>query len=74
LEQLLSTANALRQDGFLLTTPRTFGCARSIGLKPTKRWFIASANKGRIAQMFLESKQRGLFISMSEGKGAPVLP
>jgi len=40
--------------------------------KPTKRWFIASANQERIAQMFLWSKQRGPFISVPTGRGALV--
>jgi hypothetical protein len=42
------------------------------GPKPTKRWFIASANRGRMAQMFLEGKQRGPFIPLPSGRGALV--
>jgi hypothetical protein len=42
------------------------------GPKPIKRWFIASANQERIAQMFLMCKQRGLFINAPTGRGALV--
>ena len=68
VEQLLSTENVFRQDGLFLATPRTFGCARSTRPKPTTRWFIASANRPNTAQMFLESKGRGPFIPLPEGR------
>jgi hypothetical protein len=42
--------------------------------KPANRWFIASANRGRIAQMFLDSKQRAQFIPCLKAGGALVSP
>jgi hypothetical protein len=63
------TANVLPASGFPGGTPRTFGCARCTGPKPTKHRFIACANAPNIAQMFENGKGRGPFILMPEGRG-----
>jgi hypothetical protein len=63
------TAKVLLDGGLPIETPHTFGCARSTGPTATKHGFIARASGSSIAQVFANSKRRGPFTAISEGKG-----